>query len=453
MMIKRPKEGIEMESGKSTRKYSIFAALLLLTLLLAASAIADVATYVSGASIRVSMISQDPDPVKPGEYLELRWMVINMGSTPLQDVEFMLVSDYPFQLLGIDDGVRQLGTIQGHQKGEEGVILYYKVRIDEDASEGVNALTLMYRYTGVSDWTKLDSFDVRVQSVDAAVVIDSVSLEPERITPGNSGRLTLKLTNLADSVMKDINVKLDLTLETLPLPATGTEASLRFDALPFVPTSSAGEKRIPMIKPGESVLVSYDIMVYPSASSRVYKLPVIVTYKDEIDTEFEKDDIVGIVVGSEPDVYVVIDSSDLVAGKKTGKVSFKFVNKGVTDIKFLDVVLKENGDYKIISSKEEYIGNIDSDDFESVEFSIYLNNNNNANEESVLDFPLHITFKDANNMDYDKEVDLKYQIRTPEEKGEAQSRSAMIIAVVVVLMLLVWIGYKVWERRRRRQQK
>ncbi|MBN2368529.1 hypothetical protein JXC34_05915, partial [Candidatus Woesearchaeota archaeon] len=34
-------------------------------------ATADVLTYVSGPSIRISMISQDPDPVKPGEYVEL----------------------------------------------------------------------------------------------------------------------------------------------------------------------------------------------------------------------------------------------------------------------------------------------------------------------------------------------------------------------------------------------
>jgi hypothetical protein len=436
----------------SQRYVFVSAALLLFTLLLVASAIADVDTYVSGPSIRVSMISQDPDPVKPGEYLELRWMVINMGSTPLQDVEFMLVSDYPFQMLGNDDGVRQLGTIQGHQKGEEGVVLYYKVRIDEDASEGINELTLMYRFTGVDDWTKLGNFDVRVQSVDAAVVIESVSLEPERITPGNSGRLTLKITNLADSLMKDINVKLDLMLETMPQPTTGTEAALRYDALPFVPTSSSSEKRIASLKPGESVLVDYDLMVYPSALSRVYKLPVIMTYKDELDTEFEKDDLVGIVVGSKPDVYAVIDSSDLVAGKKTGKVSFKFVNKGVTDIKFLDVVLDETDEYKIISSKEEYIGNIDSDDFESVEFSIYLNNNGNAKKESVLEFPLHVTFKDANNIDYDKDVMMKYQIRTPEERGEAQSTSAMIIAVVIVIMLAVWLGYRSWEKRRKKAQ-
>ncbi|MBU2561317.1 MAG: COG1361 S-layer family protein [Nanoarchaeota archaeon] len=425
---------------------------LLLMIFLGASAFADSDTYVSGASIRVSMISQDPDPVKPGEYLELRWMVINYGSTPLEDVEFMLVPDYPLQLLGTDNGIRKIGTIQGHQKGEEGVVLYYKVRIDEDAAEGVNKLTLKYRYKGMDGWTKLDLFETRVQSVDAAVVIDDILMEPSRITPGSTGKLNIKLRNLADSLMKDVNVKLDLTLSTIPRSATGAESSLLYDALPFAPTTSASERRVQSIKPGGTAIVSYDLMVYPDATSRVYKLPIIITYKDELGTEFTKNDIIGVVVGSAPDIYVVIDQTDLVAGKKTGKVSFKFVNKGVTDVKFLDVSLKETEDYKIVSANKEYIGNIDSDDFESVDFSIYLNDNGDADHSAVISFPLHIEFKDANNVDYDKDVTLEYQIRTAAEKGEIKSQSALMIVLAIVIIVAVWLGYRWWDRRRKRKE-
>ena len=224
---------------------------LICILVLSMVTLADRDTYVSGASMRISMISQNPDPVEPGEYLELRWMVTNLGSKPIENVEFKLVADYPFQLLGVDEGTRNLGTIQGHQKGEEGVILYYRVRIDEDASEGVNKISLKYRYQG-NEWGELDNFEVRVQSVDAAIVIDDVHMDPARITPGGTGKLSLKLNNLADSRMTDINVKLDLILETIPRSSTGTEASLLYEALPFAPTTSASEKRISAIKAGES---------------------------------------------------------------------------------------------------------------------------------------------------------------------------------------------------------
>ena len=435
------------------KRITVVVMLVLLVMLVASvSVMADRDTYVSGASIRVSMISQDPDPVEPGEYVELRWMVTNYGSDPLEDVEFQLVSDYPFQLLGKDDGLRHLGTIQGHQKGEEGVILYYRVRIDEDASEGVNDIRLKYRYKG-QEWAELEEFEVRVQSVDAAIVIDDIKLEPERIPPGNMGKLGIKIRNLADSLMKDINVKLDLTLSSIPQPSTANQATVLFDALPFAPIGSSGEKRVSSIKPGKTAIVSYDLMVYPDAESRVYKLPVIITYKDELEEEFTKNEIIGVVVGSVPDIYAVIESSELVAGRNAGKVSFKFVNKGVTDIKFLDVVLKETDDYKIISSNEEYIGNIDSDDFESADFSIYLTGSGDS-KSKVIEFPLHITFKDANNVDYSKDVKLKYHIRTAAERGEAKSRSGLIIFVAVIIIIVGWIVYRSWEKRRKaRQQK
>ncbi|MFH1669702.1 MAG: hypothetical protein ABIA62_07285 [Candidatus Woesearchaeota archaeon] len=331
--------------------------------------------------------------------------------------------------------------------------MYYRIRIDEDASEGVNDITLKYRHKMMQDWTKLDNFEVRVQSVDAAVVIDSIKLEPERIPPGTNGKLHIKIKNLADSLMKDVNVKLDLTLSTLPPSATGSESALLFEALPFAPTASSGEQRIQSIKPGKTEVVTYDLMVYPDAASRVYKLPVILTYKDELDNEFTKNLIIGIIVGAEPDLYVVIDSSDLVAGKKNGKVSFKFVNRGVTDIKFLDVILLDSEDYEVVSAREEYIGNIDSDDFESVDFDIYLKNNDNTEKQGHLNFPITITFKDANNKDYDKDVSLEYKIYTAKEKGEAKSQSALLIVVALVIIIVVWIVYRRWEKKRKAKLK
>ncbi len=278
-------------------------------------------------------------------------------------------------------------------------------------------------------------------------------LEPERLTPGNTGRLNIKIKNLADSEMDNVNVKLDLTLSTLSAIAGGTsQASLLYEALPFAPTTSSTEKRISRMRPGETVLVSYDLTVYPDAISRVYKVPVILTYSDEIGAEYTKNDIIGITVGAKPDLYVVIDQSDLVAGKKSGEVSFKFVNRGVTDIKFLDVLLEETEDYEVISAQEEYIGNIDSDDFESIEFLVYLRNNENKKESHTMKFPLKITYKDANNLDYRDEIVVEHKIYTAEEKGETKSNSGLLIVLAVIVMIVGWVIYRRIVKKRKKQQ-
>ncbi|NQU79522.1 hypothetical protein HQ545_07170 [Candidatus Woesearchaeota archaeon] len=427
------------------------ALLLILTLCAVCMlASADRDTYVSGASIRVSMISQSPDPVEPGDNIELRWMVTNYGSTPLENLQFRIIPDYPFNLLGSDDGIVDLGTIQGHQKGEEGVVLYYKIGIDDDASEGVNNIILEYRYDGI-EWARLDNFDIRIQSIDAAIVIEDVRVEPSRIPPGQNGKIHLKIRNLADSLMENVNVKMDLTLSSIPQPATGMEVTLLFEALPFAPTASSSEKRIQSIKPGEFEVITFDITAYPDATSRIYKVPIVMTYRDEIGAEFEKNDIVGIVVGSAPDLYVVIDQSNLLAGQKTGTVSFKFVNKGVTDIKFLDIQLEDTDDYDVVSAREEYIGNIDSDDFETVDFDVYMTDNSNSEQSSVIDFPLKITFKDANNVDYSQDLVVKHKIFTAKEKGESKSNSGVLIVVVIAIMIVVWLAYRRWSKHRKKK--
>jgi len=436
---------------KTTRYGKAFLVLVIavMAVLSCLTVLADVDTILPGGSIRVSMISQTPDPVAPGEYVELRWMVINKGSTPLEDVEFKLISDYPFELLGDDSGLRNLGTIQGHQKGEEGVVVYYKVRISEDASEGATKLNLVYRLRGIDSWSKLDDYEVRVRNTYSAVVIDGFSIEPSTIAPGSTGKLKIKLTNLADSTMKDIDVKLDLTLSSIPRSATGAESSLLFDALPFTPISSSGEKRLALLKAGKSTEVSFDLMVYPGAASKIYKLPIIMTYKNSQGDQYTRNDLVGVIVGDKPDIYAVIDKSDIIAGKKSGTISFKFVNRGVTDIKFLDVLLKSTDEYDVVSSTEEYVGNVNSDDYENVDFSLYLKNNVNKNKNGEIRLPLHITFKDANNIDYSKDITLVHKIFTAEEKGAASSNSVMIIVIVLVVMLVVWLGYRRWERRRK----
>jgi hypothetical protein len=268
------------------------------------------------------------------------------------------------------------------------------------------------------------------------------------ISPGSAGKLSLKLTNLASSSMKDINVKLDLTLSNIPRSPTGAESSLLYDALPFTPVGSSDEKRISSLAAGKSADFNFDILVYPGAVSKVYKLPIIVTYKDLLGNEVTRNEIIGIIVGAEPDIYVVIDKSDLIAGQKSGTISFKFVNRGVSDIKFLDVILKNTADYDVVSSGEEYIGNVNSDDFESASFSLYLSNNVNKDKNSAIHFPLEISYRDANNVAYIKDFNMTYKIFTAEEKGLAKSNRLLVIVLIVVVMLAALYFYRRWERKR-----
>ena len=66
------------------------------------------------------------------------------------------------------------------------------------------------------------------------------------------------------------------------------------------------------------------------------------------------------------------------------------------DIKFLNVKLDKAEGYKVLSPYEVYIGNIDSDDYETADFKI---NVDKASKEKVI-LPLTIEYNDANNQEY-----------------------------------------------------
>ncbi|MCH9029299.1 MAG: hypothetical protein IH819_06710 [Bacteroidetes bacterium] len=178
------------------------------------------------------MINQYPDPVNPGEYVEVRWKVVNNGTEDAKNVVFEIVPEYPFSL---DPGVsatKDLINVWGLQKGKEGVILYYKLRVDKDAVEGDADLRLRYRITDASGsfLVEPEEFTIRIQTIDAALGITSVTTEPKTIVPGEESKIIIELTNLADSIMEDITLKLDLSSDDTPIAPTGgsTEKRVRY---------------------------------------------------------------------------------------------------------------------------------------------------------------------------------------------------------------------------------
>ncbi|MBU0459204.1 MAG: hypothetical protein KJ771_00180, partial [Nanoarchaeota archaeon] len=100
------------------------------------------------------------------------------------------------------------------------------------------------------------------------------------------------------------------------------------------------------IGPGEKVTLEYNILAYPDANSRVYKIPLIITYNDALGTNYTKNNVIGLMVGSDPDLLINLDATDIYNRGGSGEITFSIINKGVTDVKFLTTILKETEDYE-----------------------------------------------------------------------------------------------------------
>lgn len=380
------------------------------------------------ARINITIVNQEPDPVEPGDYVTVRFKFENKGSANAEDVTVELLPEYPFSLYS-DEAVKKIGSIYGKQIGDMGVIVKYRIRVDKDAVEGENELELRYRIED-KPWTKPEPFLIDVQTHDAILSISSVLSGKDMIRPGEASNLIIDFKNIADSLIKDVKVRLD------------------FGGVPFAPIGSTNEKTIKKLDAGEDVKLNFKIMAEADAESKVYKIPLFFDYQDELGNKYFKNSTIGLVVGDIPDLSVTIDSSGIYTSGKSGDIVIKFVNKGVTDIKFLNVKLRHTNDYKIVSSDEVYIGNIDSDDYETAEFTVFVG----KTKEKEVTLPISIEYKDANNEDYAEDIALYLKLYSAAEAkrfGLVKGSAAKGILIIIVIVVGGFFGYKKWRRRKK----
>ncbi len=252
-----------------------------------------------------------------------------------------------------------------------------------------------------------------------SITIDSVTSSPGEVKPGETVYVNVVLENQGTKDIKDITVGLDLTSNDLP----------------FIPVGSAAKKVIEEIEDDESEDVEFIFMVSSSAKPDTYKIPIIVSYKDDNEILEEKS-VIGLVIKALPVLEVAIEESEVYKVGQVGEVTIRFVNKGLGDIKFLSARIEKNFNYNIVSSNTVYVGNIEPDDFETASFKMGFKNR-------FVSIPLEVDYKDNNNKEYKQTFSLELPLYSQKEAIElgleSKSRAGIYIgiAVIVILFFLV----------------
>ncbi len=399
-------------------------------------------------NLQVLATKYEPYPVEPGEYFDVWLKIGNEGNSDIDDFTFELTHEYPFSLDAGETAKRHFGKIPSHSI----MLVHYKVRVSEDAVEGANALNYRYRYVQ-SDLKWIEAQEsIKVQTREAVLNIISVESEPDTIPPGKEANVTITLKNHAGSVIRDVLFKLDLSMSTVaqnPSSLTPTSAVIDYyyNAIPLVPVDSSTEKRIGHIKGGEEKKVTYHLKAFPDAESRVYKVPIRATYQDEVGRNYTKDDVVGITIGDVPELDIKVDDNNIYRAGMTGDATIRVVNRGVTDVKFFNIKLKESDSYDIISSDSVYVGDVDSDDYETVDFRLYVK----GLEDDILKLPLEVQYRDSNNKPYSRELTLEMKAYSQNKREAGNGSSLSIVVLVLVLLGGAWLAYRRWEKKKRKK--
>lgn len=258
--------------------------------------------------------------------------------------------------------------------------------------------------------------------VNAQVAVDSFSLHPQKVLPGGETSIDLTLENVGELDIENVVVTLDLS------------------NVPFVPVDASNERVIDEINDGDQESVHFTVQALANAEPSVYKIPVVISYEGT-----SKTSLISIEVTANAHLDLLLEKSELVKVNDNGKVTLKFVNDGLAQVKNLKVTLQESPLYKATSPSALYIGDVDIGDFETEEFTIIA-----KAEDPIL--TLNLEYRDAANNQFTESRLIKIPVYNAEEAkqlGLVKSNSTMLIVVVAVLALIV--AFVIYRRRKKKK--
>lgn len=160
------------------------------------------ASMVSACSLNVVMVNQDPYPAMPDDYVKVVFQVSGLESSDCGSVEFWINEKYPFSL---DPGaenkvVMKSGTyLLDYQKY---FLVPYNLRVDKDALDGDNNLTVHYSFLSGGQQTGFQKdFNINVEDsrTDFEVFVSDYS--------SGTKELTLNLLNIGEEDVEGLTIE------------------------------------------------------------------------------------------------------------------------------------------------------------------------------------------------------------------------------------------------------
>ena len=268
-------------------------------------------------------------------------------------------------------------------------------------------------------------FSILLMANVSALNIDKVEISPLTVEPGNRATIELKIENNLENTIQDVIVKLDLSSSEIPISPAGSST-----------------QTIDEIRYDDKENVEFDVIVLPNAKPGIYKIPVLIEYGDTI-----KEDVISFIVDTNAKLTLSIDDPDFIVGDRS-TIDIKIVNKGLADIQFLNIKLGYSAFYDVISAREVYIGDLDSDDYDTAEFDIMINQPLPGD----LPIKIYIEYTDALNNQHSEIQSVEIDVYTQKEAkalGLVQTSNTPFIITGIVVLIIAFVIYRKIKKRRK----
>lgn len=260
-----------------------------------------------------------------------------------------------------------------------------------------------------------------------ALRIDSVSSSSDSIAPGETTSIALAIRNNGDNDISEVSVDLDLT--NIPIAPYGSSSGFDFQE----------------IESDRSRTAEFKLIALNDAKAGIYKIPVKISYIEEGKIKTEQS-LISIMINSKPNVEVIVEDGLLLKGKQN-TITIRVINKGLADVKFLEMQLGDSSYYTLLTQNKIYIGDVDSNDYQSSEFKIFFK----ENSADTINLPVKIIYRDISNKEYVKDSLLNIKVYSNAEAlqlGLIKKSYTIPIVITIILLIVFFIVYRMLRRRR-----
>lgn len=300
--------------------------------------------------------------------------------------------------------------------------------ISSTMNTGVQSINLTVNYFDIlgNEYTQavIPSFEF-----EEPVHVLNLELDPLDFKSGETKEVKILVKNTGTKRLNEVELSLEETAIFVPLSG---ERIYLGDLEPGQESIATTLLAIKNIDPGY-YMTTFDLK-YTSTSGERKTDPIKKSLNIQPNIE------VIIFVESEPSP--IVENTQHV-------LSLKVSNIGDSEIKSVWVELEDTEHIRILNAQnKQFIGSLDSDDFSSVQYDVFVSNINE--DQKIEELPIKVYFKDSFNNNQIKEEKISVKIySTNATKIFQKSNEGDIILPLVVLVILGGVGYWYWKKRKK----
>lgn len=257
-----------------------------------------------------------------------------------------------------------------------------------------------------------------------SLYITNIHTHPDELSPGSDAIISFKMENVAPNPLRDIIMQLELPSQLAP--------------------EDVSKEKIRTLEGLTTIEKNFSIVVLPNSKEGIYKIPFVVNYINEIGNSYTENNTMSIRISAQPRIFTELTSSDIYAGNLMGKVNIKIANKGVGDLKFLVIEMLPSNDYEIIGSSKDYVGVLNSDEDETADFKLKVNE-----AKKDISLKMKIDYTDANNKEYTDNIEIPLKVINQQEAGIKQNNNTIVILIIIGVLIVYLIYRKIRKKTKK----